>query len=173
LTLLGVWLGRETNQAHREAAAVREIRELGGRVQLVPRWPAFACNWVRKLTGEEHFGCDVLAVSLRNCNFSVHGLIPLNRLTRLKALYLDESNVTDDALAPLAALPTLETLSLRSTEVTDVGLAHLLRIRRLTTLDVSNTRVTPKAAARLEEFIPGLAVYVGSQRPARRRKLDF
>ena len=54
----------------------------------------------------------------------------------------------------LSALSKLQALTLRGTQVSDAGLEHLKTLTNLGTLDLVGTRVTPRGADALQKALP-------------------
>jgi len=72
---------------------------------------------------------------------NVNGLKLLTRFTKLTALNVDFSQVTDDGLKEIASLKKLTHLSLKGTRITGAGLMHLAPLSRLKMIDLSYTAV--------------------------------
>ena len=60
----------------------------------------------------------------------------------LEAVWLDDSDVTDEDLRNLKGLSELRRIDLSGTRITDKGLAELLVFPNLTNVEVTNTQVT-------------------------------
>jgi Leucine Rich repeats (2 copies)/Leucine Rich repeat len=76
------------------------------------------------------------------------GVAHLARMTSLKGLYLENSQITDAGLASVSGLTGLETLNLARTQIGDGGLAHLDGLTRLEKLGLENTGVTDAGLVR-------------------------
>ena len=75
------------------------------------------------------------------------------KLTKLRALALSKSKVTDKGLPSLNSLK-LGTLFLDETKVTDQGLQSLKSLTRLTMLSVRGLGLSPQALADFEAAVP-------------------
>jgi len=69
------------------------------------------------------------------------GLIALSR-TRLKFLFVSDTEVTDKGVAALADHPTLEALSLDNCAITDQSIETILTMLNLEYLEVAGTQIT-------------------------------
>ncbi len=67
----------------------------------------------------------------------------------IEAVWLDDSDVTDEELHNLKGLSKLRRIDLSGTRITDKGLTELLVFPNLTNVEVTNTHVT---LSRLIEF---------------------
>jgi hypothetical protein len=74
----------------------------------------------------------------------------LKQFSKLRGLFLDGSEITDDGLKDLEAFPHLHSLSLKSSKVTDAGLGRLGGLADLDYLDLSNTQVAGAGLERLQ-----------------------
>jgi hypothetical protein len=86
------------------------------------------------------------------------GLVHLRGLSKLEALYLPYTQVTDSELRHLAGLSNLKNLSLTGTKVTDAGLVHLKGLTNLTYLVLAVTQVTDAGAAELQQALPNATI---------------
>src|SRR5262245_3500831 len=109
-----------------EAAAVKAIEKLGGRVTRDDNRP----------------GKPVVAVNLFGAKVTETGLKELKELKSLQALKLSGIKVTDVGLRELKELKSLQSLSLIDTQVTDAGLKELKQLKGLRDLRLGGTRVT-------------------------------
>ena len=116
-----------------QAAAVAEIRKLGGRVKFDKKNPG-----------------TPIAVTLSGPKVTDVGLVHLKGLTRLQSLTRYGPKVTDAGLVHLKGLTKLKTLDLRFTDVTGSGLVHLKGLTKLQSLDLSLTKVTDAGLVHLK-----------------------
>jgi len=72
-------------------------------------------------------------------------------LEHLRALVLNQTNVTDDDLAYFKCCPKLDHINLCSTEVTDRAIDTILELKHLESLCLGNVKITPAAIERLKE----------------------
>jgi hypothetical protein len=125
-----------------EAAAVIAIQKLGGKV--------------------EYEGQDadrrVIKVYLHNTAVQDSDLMALEKLPKLRNLFLGKTQIGDPGLEHLQKSGELQTLSLNSTRVTDAGLKSLAELKKLKTLNVKETQVTNAGAAQLKKAIPGATI---------------
>lgn len=134
------WLANERTRVVRREVAVARIEELDGEVWFADSPKSFGRDRLHPLLGENS-NREIVGVKLSGLPVTDNELIHLARLTRLKRLYLFESQVGDAGLIHLAGMRHLEDLWLDRTLVTDAGLAHLARIRSLKSLSLNNTHV--------------------------------
>ena len=147
------WFAVKRHRAEKQRAAVEAFGKLDGNVYVyydfhydadgrpvrAPEPPGPA--WLRSLLGVDFFS-DVVWLQLVCSTACDADLEHLAGLTKLKSLYLTDTQLTDVGLAHLAGLTKLEWLSLSGTQLTDAGLEHLARLTNLKWLDLSDTQVT-------------------------------
>jgi beta-lactamase regulating signal transducer with metallopeptidase domain len=134
-----------------EQAATDAINQLGG--------------WVKEETvdGEVHvvevnmaYYVDERQGRQDNRNLTDEALAHVRKFTRLKRLYLKETQATDAGLANLRGMQSLEDVIIWDGRVvTDAGAAHLATLPNLTRLSVSNAKLTDESL-RLFSKIPKL-----------------
>src|SRR5262249_47628159 len=107
-----------------EAAAVKAVEKLGGKVRVDHKRP----------------GNPVVEVDLSHVELSDAGLKELREFKNLQALIVRK--VTDTGLKELKGLMTLQSLHLDACEITDTGLQDLRELKRLQTLSIAGTLVT-------------------------------
>jgi hypothetical protein len=117
-----------------EARAVREIKRLGGSVEVDANSP----------------GMPVVGVDLKHTKVVDASLEHLKGLTRLEILLLKDTTVTDGGMVYLKGLTNLEALELGRTKVTDKGLEHLKGFGKIRRLDLGGTQVTDKGLEHLK-----------------------
>jgi Leucine-rich repeat (LRR) protein len=80
------------------------------------------------------------------------GVAHLERLTKLKDLYISRSQMTDVGLSHLKGLTRLERLAIQCNSISDRGLAHLQGLEKLQELylGLSNREITDEGLADLE-----------------------
>ncbi len=125
-----------------EAAAVAAIQKLGGKV-------AF-----------EGEGSDrrVIKVYLQSSSVRDADLSAVEKLPKLRNLFLGKTQISDTGLEHLRHSHELQTLSLNSTPVTDIGLTALEALTNLKTLNLQETKVTTAAVARLRKKRPRVTI---------------
>ncbi|MBX9692012.1 MAG: hypothetical protein K2Z81_06485 [Cyanobacteria bacterium] len=84
-------------------------------------------------------------------DFSDKSLEMIGRMSWLKQLSIEHSNVSDDWLKHLER-SKLESLDLYGTKITDAGLEHLGKIRTLKSLNIGATAITDKGIDSLLEM---------------------
>jgi hypothetical protein len=156
---------------YRQQVAIREIEQLGGRVERRAPGP----EWLRRTFGNTWttwFG-DVVAVdytasavtdadltnlqklpnlellTLADTKLTDRGLDHVQRLTSLRALVLTSTSVSDAGIARIENMPQLEGLGLIDTAVTDAGLERLKVLVHLKDLGLTSTSVTDVGLAHL------------------------
>ena len=123
----------------------------------------------------------VQTISISDANVSNEDLRWVSDLPELRAMYLQQTEITeehlnhlqglkldwlclartwagDDSLASLSDMTTLEYLDLTRTRVTDAGLVHLERLPNLKRLILRRCRVTEEGAAAIRAKLPGCEV---------------
>jgi hypothetical protein len=145
VTIACVWLGVWAGKAHQQRAAVRAIRELGGRVTYdhqdqsgIP-WEAKTMpseNWLEGLLGVDFFH-PVTMVALRNVPLKDADLAWLQGLDDLEYLMIDQTKITDDGLKYLWHLNALKDLHLSGSQISGAGLAYLAPVKSLEGLFLS------------------------------------
>lgn len=166
----------------RQQVLLRRIERLGGLYYTNPRGP----EWLRQWIGEERMAAlddvdrvsldyshdltdaglvqlqqlsKLEALSLLDTHISNDGLVHIARLTRLRDLDLVGTSVSDRGLVYLRGLTSLELLDLDRTGVTDSGLKHLKGLTKLQFLSLVETQVTDAGVDELERALPHLTVY--------------
>jgi hypothetical protein len=161
--VIGVWMGWLVHCARIQHEAVAAIEQSGGLVSydsgpvddpvLNHREPS-APRWLVNAIGIDYFAHASLVVFDRPC--SDKDLSHVGRLSELRVLFLDASEVTDGGLAHLDRLVKLRQLLIGSAHVTDAGLVHLKRLSNLSVLTLIDTQVTDAGLAHLKE-LPNLS----------------
>jgi internalin A len=162
VAVTAVWVGIESNRAHKQAAAVKRISELGGFLRFdferdsrgndIPNAEPAAPKWLRSLLGDDYFR------SVHTLDFSSmwRSLAPTQQLEvtnealaivpSLPDLVILEiggnARLGDKHLANLSGCSKLTTLYLYWTSVEGPGLRDLSNLRRLESLSLSNTPLT-------------------------------
>lgn len=88
----------------------------------------------------------------RNKVITDKGLQHVGKLTTLRVLGLDETQVTDAGLPHLRNLKQLGFLDLMGTKITDAGLKYIKNFKNLESLDLALTQVTDKGMDNLKEI---------------------
>ena len=92
------------------------------------------------------------ALHLTGSDVSDSGLSHLESLTALSELHLGFTQATDSAIAHVRGLANLSDLNLRRTRITDAGLSHLTGLTKLSALDLVGTRITDAGLAHLKSL---------------------
>ncbi len=123
----------------------------------------------------------VRTISVSDANVTNEDLRWVSDLPELRAMYLQQTEISeenlehlrgleldwlclartwagDDSLASLRDMTTLEYLDLTRTRVTDAGLVHLERLPNLKTLILRRSRVTEEGAEAIRAKLPGCEV---------------
>jgi hypothetical protein len=124
-----------------ETAAVAAILKLGGKVEYAP-------DADRR----------VVKVYLHDTPVRDADLAVLEKLPKLKNLFLGRTQIGDAGLEHLKNAAQLETLSLNGTGVTDAGLKSLIELKNLKTLNLQETRVTNGGVALLRKSLRGATI---------------
>ena len=80
----------------------------------------------------------------------------LSSLSKLEALFLRKTNVTDRVMNAIASMRTLEVIDLADTVVSDKGVDLLLNLEKVNRIDLSGTFVSPKCTERLKKKFKNL-----------------
>ncbi len=134
--LLGLLVLAVTGRAD-EAAAVKAIEKLGGRVRVDDRQPGAPV---------------VVGVDFHFTEVTDAGLKELKKLKSLQSLDLTDTKITDAGLKELKELKSLQSLDLTDTKITDAGLKELKELKSLQELDLSGTKVTDAGLKELKEL---------------------
>jgi len=138
-----------------EQAAAEKLEALG---VLVVRDPpdrrVTTVNFCEKQAPPEAFEqlaklSRVKAILLGSSGITDDQLRHLSQLQHLSSLTLHGTPITDAGLRHLTALKSLEALHLVDTKITDAGLESITKIPKLSILDLSGTRVTDQGIAEL------------------------
>ncbi len=113
--------------------AITAIKKLGG-----------------KVTVDENN--DVIKVRCGYSKITDAALEHLKGLTKLKELYLNNTEITDAGLVHLKGLVNLELLIIRRTKVTDAGVVHLNGLKNLQALGFTRTNVTDAALVHVKSL---------------------
>ncbi|PHS04099.1 MAG: hypothetical protein COA78_17000 [Blastopirellula sp.] len=127
--------GKETLPTSQQAAAVTEIKKLGGKVEL-------------------NESSEVIQVILSQTQVTDAGLVHLKGLNSLISLGLNDTQITDAGLEHLKGLTSLNRLYLCGTQVTDEGLVHLNGLTSLNDLHLRSTQITDAGLSELKAALP-------------------
>ena len=107
--VVGGWLGWLVRTAHIQRQAVAAIQQAGGSViydwawkdgERIPNGRPWAPQWLVDWLGADYFG-SVICVSDGTSEWSDADMVPIGHLSRLEALALNSSRVTETGLANL------------------------------------------------------------------------
>jgi hypothetical protein len=192
--LTAIWLGVVSHRARQQRIAVRALKEVGGHpvydymlaqsdavggdmAKTVPPGPA----WLRELVGDEYFmrpvelifqkgritdqGLERIrlfsglkAIHLQDRNISDAGIPHLCDLESVEHLSLSGNRITDNGLAQLQGLNNLRRLDIEFNDISDAGLVTLSRFKNLDTVCAYGTRITREGVAKLQSALPGLKI---------------
>lgn len=166
LAFLGVWVKR----AERQRRVSREILKRGGAIQMdeLPKNFKSLPPWLTKY-GDGHYFRDVsflefkpehdgeilrlaaelpCLTKLRFCDHrtTLQSAKQIGKLTGLRELYAEFSEITDEMVSTWAALQKLERLQLHNNLIGDEGCRHIARFKQLRVLNLSNNPVTDAGA---------------------------
>ena len=130
--------GQPTGENPDEAASVALIQKLHGKVEF-------------DKPGKDQ--C-VVKVYLHNTAVKDADLAALEKLPKLRNLFLGKTQIGDAGLEHLQKSGELQTLSLNSTRVTDIGLKSLKELAKLKTLNLQETQVTAAGVTELRKALP-------------------
>jgi len=82
------------------------------------------------------------------------GLKEVAKLTQLKGLYLEGTEITDAALKEVAKLKQLNFLALNLTQITDAGLKEVAKLKQLRFVNLKDTKVTKAGVDQLIKVLP-------------------
>jgi len=88
----------------------------------------------------------------------------LKGLSRLKSLYLDDTQAGDEGMAAVWQFSRLQEFGLTNTPVSDKGIARLYRLKPLPTLFVYETKASLASIAKLRKWMPKAKIWCGSDR---------
>ena len=98
---------------------------------------------------------DLQGLDLFGTRVDDQDLVHLERLTGLRALYLESRMIGDAGLVHLCRLKDLRTLALTGARITDAGLVHFKNPTGLQALDLSYTGVADDGIRQLRRALPG------------------
>ena len=169
ITALGVWMGWYVMAARRQAAAVAEVRKLGGWIlydfefdtsvpgtSRKPNAQSAIPHWLLDRAGVDLFH-SVVEVNMvynhpasggrednRQTTDSIKRI--LVKLPRLRQVLLKDAQGSDECLAVISRSPRIERLYCWDAEnVTDAGVAHLRRLRKLKYVHLSNSKISDES----------------------------
>jgi hypothetical protein len=168
--LIAVWLGWLVNSATRQREAVRAILARGGTIaydyqydargRRLPNGKPSRPVWLQRILDDNYFhqvvlvGLDVDEVG-NGVAPTDEDLVHIERLPKLRFLYLGGGSISDDGLRHLQNLTDLHLLVLWANPISGEGLGHLRHLKKLRHLDLSQTLVTDDKLKCLE-FLTGL-----------------
>ena len=108
-------------------------------------------------------GDQIVELNLKRAGLKDSALMAVRQLSQLTRLHLENNELSDAGIKYFAGLGKLEYLNLYGNKgVTDASVESLVKLGALKRLYLWNTSVTAKAAARLKQLRPDLAVDVGA-----------
>jgi hypothetical protein len=90
------------------------------------------------------------ALLLQDTNVTDAGLVHLSRMSSLRHLDLSRTQVADGGLMYLQGLTGLESLKLEHTQITDAGLVYLRRLSALDRLILRDTKISDSGLVNIE-----------------------
>jgi hypothetical protein len=196
LTAICIWLGWQVERARKQREAINAIAERGGGTSYVweiepkdgmGRSTKPACplpDWIRQLFGDDllfpvstvwlgpNFTDDdlsiiqsfdssrLLALNLSGSKITDSGLARLPRMARLRTMGLDNTSITDDGLRHLAKFPNLTYLQMLDVKISDAGLLNLQSNKRLEVIMSRQSEFTRAGVAQFKESVPRCKVDV-------------
>jgi len=153
LGVAGAWLGVN---GYRQAAAIREIERLNGRVILNSQGGAnlsqlLGDRWSRAFDHVE-------GIALGHTRFSDSESHHLDALSKVSAISLCYTRISDTTVVRVSEMSNVTDLDLSGTGITDAGLTHLSRMSKLKHLNLTNTRVTNLGIAGFRHRRPEVVV---------------
>jgi Leucine-rich repeat (LRR) protein len=128
-------------------AIVGRLRELES---LSVRGPAISDRGVEHLKN-----LRLTHLSLWKTSVTDVGVRHLRRMTTLRWLLLDETQITDAALEDVGELTNLDDwLGLTDNQLTDAGLPHLRKLTKLRSLNLLRTKASPEGLRQLRVALP-------------------
>jgi len=82
------------------------------------------------------------------------GLKGVAKLTQLKGLYLEGTDITDAGLKEVAKLKQLNFLALNLTQITDAGLKEVAKLKQLRFVNLEDTKATKAGVDQLIKVLP-------------------
>jgi len=98
--------------------------------------------------------------SLISSGINDDGLYHLSKMTNLKALYLQKTNLEGPGLIYLQSLSNLQILNLSFTQINDMHALELLEMPSLKEVYLFQTKVTDQVVEAIRKNRPGLKVYL-------------
>ena len=149
-----------------EAAAIAEIKKLGGNVMEIAQNDArldVAFHLADTKINDTHLASvknlpRTMILNLRGTEVTDAGLAHLKDLKGLTKLHLEKTKVTDAGLEHLKGLENLEYLNLYGTTVTDAGLKHLEGLKKLKRVYLWQTQATDAGVAALKAAVPEVQI---------------
>jgi len=147
----------QRNRVLQREAAIAAIKELGGRVKANQSRP-IPSSWLRPLLGD---GSRVETVDfiIHKGNLTDAGMGHFARLTELRGLNLDQTQVTNVGLVHISELTELRWLDLDHVQVTDAGMVHIGGLKKLTRLSLRETELTDTGLVYLTNMKADFPVY--------------
>ncbi len=103
----------------------------------------------------------MVAVDLSATSVTDASIAKLAAATDLRMVRLSETGITDASMDTLAKLTKLESVNLYGTKVTDAGVKKLTALPNLKRLYLWQTAVTPEAIAEIQKALPAVVIVTG------------
>jgi hypothetical protein len=102
---------------------------------------------------------NLQVLNFDSCEVTDESLANLKPLTQLEVLVLANTKITDTGLQHLRPIAKLRVLNLTDTSIKGEGLENLLGLTELRMLYVRGCPVEPGVTEKLDDRLPGLAIY--------------
>jgi hypothetical protein len=103
----------------------------------------------------------MVAVDLSATSVTDASIAKLAAATNLRMVRVSETGITDASMDTLAKLTKLESVNLYGTKVTDAGVKKLTALPNLKRLYLWQTAVTPEAIAEIKKALPAVEIVTG------------
>ena len=103
----------------------------------------------------------MVAVDLSATSVTDASIAKLATATNLRMVRVSETGITDASMDTLAKLTKLESVNLYGTKVTDAGVKKLTALPNLKRLYLWQTAVTPEAIAEIKKALPAVEIVTG------------
>ena len=118
-----------------------------------------APQWIRDLIGDEYF-VEISDVILTT---ETDGLKVVDDIPNVRFLSVERSDITDKDLVKLKPLSKLTAIWLDNTAISDEGLKHLESLKQLRRVMAPNTKITKTGAKELLKALPNVQICYGPE----------